>query len=110
VKIRIEHDLYNRAKACADDVYASLYEWSGRAVKLLRTGKLDSVAIPKRSKQSKIATRKGSIVATLFDAKDENELRTALEKAVVLCEGRNPKRLYTPLREGVDYTVEEELE
>jgi hypothetical protein len=107
VKIRIKRDLYNRAKACADDVYASLYEWSGRAVKLLRTGKLDSVAIPK---QSKIATRKGSIVATLFDAKDENELRTALEKAVVLCEGRNPKRLYTPLREGVDYTVEEELE
>ena len=107
MKIRIERSLYNRAKVCADDVHASLYEWSGGAVMLLRIGRLDSVAIPV---QTEVATRKGSIVATLYDAKDEGELRTALAKAVVFCEGRNPRRLYTQLKEGVDYIVEKESE
>ena len=104
MKIRIDRTLYNRARACADDVGTSLWDWSERALRQYQIGKL-GVAV---CDQAHPATR-GSVVASLpCGSGQEDEMRCALSAAIVYCEARRPPAFKTPLVVGKDYYVETE--
>lgn len=105
MKIRIEKDLLERARICAQEVDATLSDWAGRALRMFRAGKLGRVA---KTKTRKGATR-ASVVATLpGEPKDADDMRAALLAAVLYCEARRPAPFTTHLREGQDYLVEEQ--
>ena len=108
MKIRIERDLLNRARSCADDIGTSLSDWSGRALRLYRRGQFAGVA---NAEMRGVATRSGSVVCSLpGDAGEADEMRAALAACVAYCEARRPPPFATPLVAGRDYIIAKETE
>ena len=106
MKIRIERELLSRARACADDVGASLSDWSGRALRLYRREHFAGVAT---AETRGVATRAGSVVCSLpGDAGEADEMRAALAACVAYCEARRPPPFVTELVAGRDYIIAKE--
>lgn len=105
MKIRIEKQLIDRAKICADAVDAPLSAWCGLALRTMRKSVIN-VAI---SEKCKNATRGGSVVCTLpGDQADADDMRKAIQAAVLHCESVRVQPFLTPLVEGRDYVVARE--
>jgi hypothetical protein len=102
VKIRVEKQLLDRARVCADAVDASLSSWCGLALRVFRKG-----GFPVASDEiCKNATRGGSVVCTLpGDQSDADDMRRAIQAAVAHCEAVRGTPFSTPLVEGRDYIV-----
>ena len=104
MKIRLERRLVERARICADEVDATLADWSSRALKQWRLGKFGRVAKPKT--HANCYTR-ASVVATLPGLQqDATDMRLALLSAVKYCEKQRIPRFKTHLVEGVHYIVD----
>lgn len=102
MKIRIEKQLVDRARTCADAVGLTLAEWCGLALRNLRKGVV-SVADAGKLKN---ATRCGSVVCTLpGDQGDVDDMRKAVMAAVLHCESVRVPPFSTPLVEGRDYII-----
>ena len=103
MKIRIERNLLERVRTCADEVDAPVFRWAALALRQWKAGQLPCVAA---SEESKNATRAGSVVCTLPGEPDQaDEMRAALTAAVAYCEARRPPPFKTPLVAGRDYVV-----
>jgi hypothetical protein len=103
IKIRLDKSLLQRARICADAVDASLSDWCKLALRALRKGELKNVA---KGAKHKNATREGSAVCTLPCEKGEvDEMRAAIQSAVVYCEKKRKKAFKCSLVEGRDYVV-----
>ena len=102
-KVRIDRDVYNRARVCADDIGVPLSDWVGRAVKRHRSDNPFRVAdCPQR-----ISATRSSVVATLPELEgDENFIREAIYAAVCYCEKTRPPSFVTKLIAGHDYYIE----
>ena len=103
MKIRIERNLLERVRTCADEVDAPVFKWAGLALRQYQSGQLTRVAT---GDESRNATRAGSVVCTLPGEPDQaDEMRAALLSAVTYCEARRPPPFKTPLVAGRDYVV-----
>jgi len=103
MKLRIEKQLLDRARLCADEVDTTLSNWATRALRHYHDGKVKRVAIPEKRKN---ATRTGSVVCTLpGDQSQADEMRAALEAAVIHCEKVRVPPVKISLVAGRDYVV-----
>lgn len=102
MKIRIEKQLIERAKLCADAVDLTLAAWCGLALRTMRKDGLNVATMEK----IKNATRGGSVVCTLpGDQADADDMRKAIQAAVLHCEARRLVPFSTPLVAGRDYII-----
>lgn len=105
MKIRIEKNLIERAKICADAVDSTLSAWCGLALRTMKKGGINVATLEK----FKNATRVGSVVCTLPGEQSEaDDMRKAIYAAVLHCESVRVAPFSTSLVEGRDYIVAQE--
>lgn len=103
MKIRLEKSLLVRARICADAVDLSLSAWCSLALRAFKKGEFKKVA---NGAKRKNATSGGSSVCTLPGENGEGEdMRAAIQAAVVHCESKRQRAFDCKLVEGRDYIV-----
>ncbi len=105
MKLRLNRDLHDRARACADAVGDTLTTWICIASRCRRKGRLDDVAIPPEMLS---ATRADAVITISSIQEDPAWLRESIAIAVLHCEARY-KPFHTDLIEGRDYIIGKEF-
>jgi hypothetical protein len=109
VKLRINRDLHERLRNCAEAVDRPLGEYVGVLVRLWRKGQFSQEPVRVATVVAmEFATREDSVVITAEDCDcDPASMRRAIVMGVLYAEARNPKPFETALVAGKDYVVGE---
>jgi len=106
MKLRINRELHDRARRCADAIGEPLSEFVRLAVLNHDKGRLASVA-PETKLQS--ATRESAVITIGEIAHEPTIIREAIARAVAYAEPLIPPPFQTKMLEGKDYIVEREM-
>ena len=105
-KVRMDRDLYERAAVCARDVDETVSRWLDLCTRQhnLYRAQAAGVAIPDAWLS---ATREGVVATVDGTHADHDVLRRCVAVVVLWCESRRPLPVDCPMREGVDYLIED---
>ena len=105
-KVRMDRDLYERATQCARDVDETVSRWLDLCTRPhnLYRAQAAGVVIPDAWLS---ATREGVVATVDGEHADHDVLRRCVAVVVLWCESRRLPPVECPMREGVDYLIED---
>jgi len=105
-KVRMDRDLYERAAVCARSVDETVSRWLDLCTRPhnLYRAQAAGVAIPDAWLS---ATREGVVATVDGEHTDHEVVRRCVAVVVLWCEARRLPPVECPMREGVDYFVDQ---
>ena len=105
-KVRMSRDLYERAAVCAREVDETASRWMELCTRPghLERAQAAGVAVPDEWLS---ATRDGVVATVDGEHADHGRLRLCVATVVLWCESRRLPPVECPMREGVDYLIED---